>query len=83
MESRPVRSCAIAGGKRRLHTTHPDGLEIVEEYDINSHELLTRRVKKPVELGEGKWEIEVGEPLSNLNPETDLLVASSANVNNK
>ncbi|CAG9312204.1 DPCD [Blepharisma stoltei] len=77
--SRPVRSCAIAGGKRRLHTTFPDGLEIVEEYDINSYELLSRRVKKTVELGEGKWELEVGEPPSSFNPESDLMIASSTN----
>jgi len=80
MESRPTRTCVISGGKRRLHTTYPDGFEMVEEFDINSHELLVRRVKKPVELGEAKWETEIGDEHPRVDLENELIAPSSANV---
>jgi hypothetical protein len=61
MESHITRTCVIAGGVRRLHSTYPDGTEIVEEFNISTHELLNRKVKHLSKLGEGKWEWEVGE----------------------
>lgn len=56
MEKKVARTCIISGGFRKLHSTYPDGSEIVEEFSINTHELQTRKVKKLSELGEGKWE---------------------------
>mmetsp|Transcript_15908 Transcript_15908/g.29106 ORF Transcript_15908/g.29106 Transcript_15908/m.29106 type:complete len:189 (+) Transcript_15908:1398-1964(+) len=69
------RTCIVVGGRRRLHSTLPDGSELVEEFDMNSHELLLRRIKKPADLGEGRWDIEVGEPVLG----TADLVPSSVN----
>lgn len=80
MERRVARTCVISGGVRKLHSTFPDGMEIVEEFNIQSHELLTRKVKKVSEIGEGKWEWEVGEPNASFNPENELMRASSNNV---
>jgi protein DPCD len=80
MEKRIARTCIIAGGIRRLHSTYPDGFETVEEFNINNHELISRKVKKPSEIGEGKWEYEVGDPPKSFNPDTDLIAASSLNV---
>ena len=58
-----TRTCVITGGLRRLHSTYPDGTEIVEEFNITTHELQSRKVKKLTKIGEGKWEWEVGEPI--------------------
>ena len=33
-------SVAIAGGKRRVHTTFDDGVEMVEEYDPTTRQLM-------------------------------------------
>ena len=53
---------AVAGGKRRVHTTFEDGTEMVEEYDIMSNDLLTRRWKSKGVLGnDGAWEYEIGQ----------------------
>ncbi|OMJ85328.1 hypothetical protein SteCoe_13361 [Stentor coeruleus] len=79
MERRVARTCVISGGVRKLHSTYPDGMEIVEEFNIQTHELLTRKVKKISEIGEGKWEWEVGEPTATFNPENELMRASSNN----
>ena len=45
------------GGKKRFHTTYADGVEMVEEYDASSDELLLRKWRQKALLGgEGKWE---------------------------
>ena len=51
----------------------------MEEFEINSHEMIQRRVKKPQEIGDGKWEWEVGDPMGNqmFNPENDLIAPSA------
>lgn len=36
----------IVGGRRRLNYNFEDKSEMVEEYDIKSHELLSRKLKK-------------------------------------
>lgn len=42
-------------------STFPDGTEVVEEFDLNTHDLMLRRVKAPSRVGEGTWVYEVGE----------------------
>ena len=42
----------IIGGRRRLNYSFEDKSEIVEEYDIKSHELLSRKIKKPSHIKE-------------------------------
>ena len=37
----------ITGGKRRLVYVYEDGREMIEEYDVKTHELLFRKLKKP------------------------------------
>jgi hypothetical protein len=36
-----------------------DGREMVEEYDMKTHEILTRKLKKPSTFKEAKWEYEL------------------------
>lgn len=78
MEKSVARTCVISAGLRKLHSTYADGLEIVEEFNVQTHELLTRKVKKPSEIGEGKWEWEVGEAPRVLA--ADSLIPSTLNV---
>jgi hypothetical protein len=54
---------------------------LVEEYDVNSNELLLRKWKHPKEFGEGQWEYEVGRPEKKFDAESDILAENtSANV---
>lgn len=52
----------------------------MEEFDINSDELIVRRVKHPTDIGEGRWEFEVGESQRNFNPDTEMIAVSNSNV---
>ena len=63
-----------------MHSVFPDKTELVEEYDINTFELISRRWKKAKEFGKEEWFYEIGEPASAFNPEADLMAPSSANV---
>lgn len=52
----------VVAGRRRLNYTYDDQSEMVEEYDMKSHELLLRKMRKHNHFKETKWEYEVGEP---------------------
>ena len=81
MERSVSRTCIISGGLRKLHSTFTDGVEIVEEFNIQTNELISRKIKKSSKIGEGKWEWEVGEQIKSFNPESDdLRPSSSLNV---
>ena len=53
----------------------------MEEYDINTYELLVRRWKKQKDFGKDEWIYEIGEPTPLFNPDTDALAPSGSNVN--
>ena len=59
------KSTAImAGSRKKVHTTWDDiGVEMVEEYDATTDQLLLRKLRRDSGLGsrESKWEVEVGE----------------------
>ena len=58
-------STAVAAGKRRFHTTFKDGAECVEEFDLRSNEITSRRWRQKTVLGvDGPWEVEIGDPPS-------------------
>lgn len=42
----------IVGGRRRLNYTFEDKSELVEEFDMKSHELMLRKWKKPSSIKE-------------------------------
>jgi len=73
--NKPKISSYIANGRRRLFYVFSDRLEMIEEYDIKTHELQQRRWKKKGELGE-KDEWEIGEPAQLENAE--MIIASSS-----
>lgn len=64
-----------------MHTTNPDGSEIVEEFDERTDVLLLRKSRKPSALGkETEWVTEVGQVHEKVfDPHADTLRASSSN----
>ncbi|OQS01758.1 hypothetical protein ACHHYP_00266 [Achlya hypogyna] len=68
-----------AGGRKRVHTTFADGVEMIEEYTKDgSPQLLARRWKAPTALGgDGKWEFEIGEPATDDTRGRDIGLAPS------
>ncbi|OQS05859.1 DPCD isoform X1 [Thraustotheca clavata] len=70
----------IAGGRRRIHTTFEDGVEMVEEYTQDGVPmLLVRRWKAPTALGgDGKWEFEIGEANTPDTKNQDIGIALSS-----
>ena len=50
----------------------------MEEYDMKTHELISRKWKKQSSIKETSWIYEVGEPT--INKSEDLFTPSSKNV---
>ena len=49
----------VSGGRRKMHYTLPDDTEVVEEYDIQTDELVVRKKRGKTVLGaQGEWEYE-------------------------
>jgi len=69
-----------SGARRKVHYTMPDESEMVEEYDLQTDELLVRKRRSKTILGkDGEWEFEVGEPPARVTIEGDMLRPSSSN----
>ncbi|CAK0808012.1 unnamed protein product, partial [Prorocentrum cordatum] len=75
------RVCMRSDGRKKIHTTFPDGGEMVEEYDERTDVLLLRKTRRPTKLGgEGNWNFEVGQaPEPGFDPHSDLMRTSSTN----
>jgi hypothetical protein len=68
------------GGRRKVHTTYPDGAEMIEEFDLKTDELLVRRRRGRTTLGKDTpWEYLVGEAPRTFAPDTGTLIESGAN----
>ena len=68
------------GGRRKCHYTLPDDSEVVEEFDLQTDELLVRKRRGKTVLGAvEEWVFEVGEPPARMTIENDTLRASSSN----
>jgi len=78
----PKRVCMKSDGRKKVHTTFPNGSEMVEEFDERTDMLLSRKTRAAASaLGkEAAWEIEVGQaPESNFDPHSDFVRPSSSN----
>eukprot|EP01027_Heterolobosea_sp_BB2_P011885 GEZU01017253.1.p1 GENE.GEZU01017253.1~~GEZU01017253.1.p1 ORF type:complete len:215 (-),score=44.11 GEZU01017253.1:206-796(-) len=72
------KTAIVSEGRKKIHTTFDDGSEMVEEYDLETDELVVRKTRKPTKLGgEGEWFYEIGAP-TNIRP-AELLIAESNN----
>lgn len=68
------------GGRRKVHYTFPDESEMVEEYDLQTDELMVRkRCSKTVLGAKGEWVYEVGEAPARMTIENDVMRPSSVN----
>ncbi|KAL0215483.1 hypothetical protein P9112_007667 [Eukaryota sp. TZLM1-RC] len=53
----------VADGRYKVHTTYSDNSEFVEEYDVNTLQLLVRKWRKRSRLGaSGPFQYEIGAP---------------------
>merc|ERR1719401_508715 len=77
----PQRVCMKSDGRKKIHTTFPDGGEMVEEFDERTDVLLLRKTRRPTKLGgEGNWTFEVGQaPETGFDPHSDLIRTSASN----
>lgn len=77
----PQKTCVRADGRKKIHTTNPDGSELVEEFDEKTDVLMLRRSRKAACLGgEAEWVLEVGQVQEKVfDPHSDMLRASSSN----
>mmetsp|Transcript_9581 Transcript_9581/g.15722 ORF Transcript_9581/g.15722 Transcript_9581/m.15722 type:complete len:200 (-) Transcript_9581:131-730(-) len=54
----------VSGNRKKIHTTYDDGSELVEEFDLQTDELLVRKFRRKTALGgDGPWVFEIGEPM--------------------
>lgn len=79
--SEPKKMCVKADGRKKVHTTNPDGSELVEEFDERTDVLLLRKSRTPKPLGgEGEWVYEVGQaPEKVFDPHSDMMRPSTSN----
>ncbi|KAL8580196.1 hypothetical protein ACOMHN_049256 [Nucella lapillus] len=72
------KTCLIQDGRRKIHFDFQEGLELSEEYDLTTGELVVRRWRKKGSLGgQGSWETEVGDSAAMSNLETDGIKEST------
>lgn len=79
--SEPKKVCVRSEGRKKVHTTFPDGSEMVEEFDERTDVLLLRKSRKKTTLGgEGEWVFEVGQaPERAFDPHSDMMRPASSN----
>lgn len=66
------KSCLKADKIKKVHYKFEDGKEMVEEYNADTQVLLRRAWKTKSKLGgEGKWEVEIGDPIPDLSSNID------------
>ncbi|XP_067393081.1 protein DPCD isoform X1 [Emydura macquarii macquarii] len=75
------KTALLQDGKRKVHYLFEDGLELAEEYELTSSQLLARKWRQKNALGSsGPWQVEVGEPTANPGGtlESELIKESSS-----
>eukprot|EP00331_Platyophrya_macrostoma_P027952 CAMPEP_0176455148 /NCGR_PEP_ID=MMETSP0127-20121128/30431_1 /TAXON_ID=938130 /ORGANISM="Platyophrya macrostoma, Strain WH" /LENGTH=215 /DNA_ID=CAMNT_0017844683 /DNA_START=10 /DNA_END=657 /DNA_ORIENTATION=+ len=72
------KTATISNGRKQILSKYMDGMEMIEEYDVVTDELLLRKVRrKPLIGGEGVWVIEVGSDSKKANVDRDLICESN------
>lgn len=73
------KTCLKEDKIKKIHYKFDDGKEMVEEYNVDTHVLLRRAWKMKGKLGgEGKWAVEVGDPIPDATPIIDGLDISES-----
>ena len=69
-----------SGGRRKVHYTFPDESEMVEEYDLQTDEMVVRkRCTKTVLGAKSDWVYEVGEAPARVTIENDMMRPNATN----
>ncbi|XP_068633891.1 protein DPCD [Battus philenor] len=67
------KSCIKDDKIKKVHYKFEDGREMVEEYNVDTQVLLRRAWKVKGKLdGEGKWYVEIGDPIPEVTPNSEL-----------
>ncbi|XP_045769380.1 protein DPCD [Maniola jurtina] len=68
------KTCLKEDKIKKIHYKFDDGNEMVEEYNVDTRVLLRRAWKTKGKLGgEGKWSVEIGDPIPEGAPNSDAL----------
>ncbi|XP_022828014.1 protein DPCD isoform X2 [Spodoptera litura] len=63
------KSCLKEDKLKKIHYKFQDDKEMVEEYNVDTQVLLRRAWKVKGKLGgEGKWDVEIGDPMPDATP---------------
>lgn len=74
------QSAIVSGGRRKVHTIMPDGSEVMEEFDLQTDQLVLRKRRGKTVLGrELDWVFEVGLAPQRVTIANDTLAESGAN----
>ncbi|CAB3254598.1 unnamed protein product [Arctia plantaginis] len=66
------KSCLKEDKLKKIHYKFENGKEMVEEYNVDTQVLLRRAWKVKGKLGgEGRWEVEIGDPIPDATPRID------------
>lgn len=66
------KSCIKEDKLKKIHYNFENGKEMVEEYNVDTQVLLRRAWKVKGKLGgEGKWDVEIGDPIPDATPRID------------
>lgn len=79
--SKSTRTYLINGDFIKFHTVFPDG-EMVEEYNMNTGEIESRKIKYSSQTGKEVWQTEIGESgLIIKDKDDNFLIKESTNTN--
>ncbi|CAH0720113.1 unnamed protein product, partial [Brenthis ino] len=68
------KTCLKEDKIKKVHYKFEDGKEMVEEYNVDTNVLLRRAWKMKGKLGgEGKWSVEIGDPIPDATPNNDVI----------
>lgn len=80
------KSCLKQDKIKKIHHKFEDAKEMVEEYNVDTQVLLRRAWKVKTKLGgDGKWDVEIGDPIPDATPhvETAEILESNDQVSFK
>ena len=63
----------------KFHTVYKDGSEIVEEYNLYSEEIISRRIKKLKMTGKEEWTVEIGDTSFAVKKDDEFLIKENQN----
>lgn len=67
------KTCLKEDKLKKIHYKFEDGREMVEEYNVDTNVMCRRAWKVKGKIGgEGKWDVEVGDPIPDASPNNDV-----------